>query len=91
MFDPKSRYAKVPLYEVVDRRGRKAIVAGAAPGMSQALLGYHVLRQGERLDLLAARYLSDPCAFWRICELNGSVLPDALAEAREIAIPGGRL
>jgi hypothetical protein len=46
----------------------------------QPLLGLHVLRQGERLDHLAARYLDDPAGFWRIAEINGAMLPDALLE-----------
>jgi hypothetical protein len=50
-------------------------------------LGIHVLRQGERLDHLAARYTADPAGFWRIAEQNDVMLPEALTEAREIEIP----
>jgi hypothetical protein len=50
-----------------------------------------VLREGERMDHLAARYLSDPAAFWRIAELNDVMLAEDLTEHREIAIPGGNL
>jgi len=35
---------------------------------------------------LAARYLDDPAGYWRICDANDAVLPDAIAEARELAI-----
>jgi hypothetical protein len=45
----------------------------------------------DRLDLLAARYLGDPGAAWRICDANAALDPDALvgpdAEGRIIAIP----
>lgn len=40
----------------------------------------HVVKQGDRLDLLAAKYLGDPLLFWLICDANGAVRPDALVE-----------
>jgi hypothetical protein len=88
MFDDKSRYAKLPTYRVTDRRGREIEVVPPAPAPAQPLLGIHVLRQGERLDHLAAKYLGDPAGYWRIAERNGVMLPEALTEAREIEIPG---
>jgi hypothetical protein len=36
---------------------------------------------------LASFYLQDPNGFWRICELNDAMLPDALAEADIVKIP----
>ena len=41
----------------------------------------------ERLDHLAAIYLHEPTGFWRICEANEVMLPEALSEQVEIAIP----
>ncbi|HVL26279.1 MAG TPA: hypothetical protein VM450_19465 [Thermomicrobiales bacterium] len=87
MFDPKSRYAKQTPYQVTDRRGRTVNVVPVPEPPGDAVLGYHVLRQGQRLDHLAANYLDDPAGFWRICHLNDAMLPEALSEAREIAIP----
>jgi hypothetical protein len=86
-FDPKSRYAKAEKLDVTDARGRtvKAIVPPPAP--KQTLLGIHALRQGERVDLLAAKYLDDPAGYWRIAEQNDVMLPEALTEKREIEIP----
>jgi hypothetical protein len=46
-----------------------------------------VLRQGQRMDHLADKYLSDPVGAWRIWERNGVMLAEALTEAREIEIP----
>ena len=40
----------------------------------------HMVKQGDRLDLLAAKYLGDPLLFWLICDANGAVQPDALVE-----------
>ncbi len=87
MFDEKSRYVKAQTYTVTDHRGRQVSVVCVPPPPTQVMLGIHVLRQGQRLDHLAAHYLDNPAGFWRICELNDAMLPDALAERPEIAIP----
>lgn len=87
MFDPKSRYAKVETYVVTDARGRQVTVVAPPPPPEQVQLGIHLLKQGERLDLLAAKYLNDPAGYWRIAEQNDVMLPEALSEAREIEIP----
>jgi hypothetical protein len=87
MFDEKSRYYKTTQYHVTDGRGRSVpvLVIPAAP--LQAVQGYHLLKQGQRLDHLAAQYIKDPTGFWRICEANDVMLPEALSEQMEIAIP----
>jgi hypothetical protein len=89
VFDPKSRYVKpgVEPYPAVDRRGRvvQALPMPAAP--FEVPLGDYVRKQGQRLDHLAHSFLADPHAFWRIAEVNGAVLPDALAELDRIVIP----
>ena len=46
-----------------------------------ALAGYHRRVTGDRLDLLAARYLKDPTLFWQLCDSNNAPAPDALAAA----------
>jgi hypothetical protein len=87
MFESKSRYVKLTPYLVRDARGRQVAVVPVPPAPRQGLLGLHVLRQGERLDHLAAHYLDDPAGFWRIAERNDAMLPEALSEAPEIEIP----
>ena len=87
MFDEKSRYRPLTPYLVTDRRGRTVPVVPVPPAPEQAELGVHLRREGQRLDHLAHEYLQDAAGFWRIAELNDAMLPDALAEAREIAIP----
>lgn len=87
MFDPKSRYVKAETYEVTDKRGRTVKVVAPPPPPDQLLLGLHLLKEGERLDLLAAKYVNDPAGYWRIAEQNDVMLPEALKEAREIEIP----
>ena len=87
MFDPKSRYVPAETYVVTDARGRSVRVVAPPPPPEQVQLGIHLLKQGERPDLLAAKYLNDPAGYWRIAEQNNVMLPEALAEAREIEIP----
>jgi len=88
VFSTTSRYRNLKPYTVEDHRGRQVAVVPAAPDPGEALLGIHVLQQGQRMDYLAALYLSDPAAFWRICERNEVMLPEALTEEQEIEIPG---
>lgn len=87
MFSEKSRYRNVAQYEVVDQRGRTVKVVAAASPPKQSIKGFHLLTQGQRTDHLASLYLNDQAGFWRIAEANGSMLPEALTEQAEIAIP----
>jgi hypothetical protein len=89
VFDPDSRYVSAPTYTVTDHRGRTVEVVAVPDHPSAALLGVHLRHQGERLDHLAYRYLSDAATWWRIAELNEAMLADALAEVLEIRIPRG--
>ncbi len=43
-----------------------------------ALLHEHFVVEGDRLDVLTARYVGDPEQFWRVCDANGALLPDDL-------------
>ncbi|ABF39860.1 conserved hypothetical protein [Candidatus Koribacter versatilis Ellin345] len=40
----------------------------------------HTVHQGDRLDLIAAKYLGDPLMFWLIADANGAIDPDTLTE-----------
>jgi hypothetical protein len=44
------------------------------------LLQEHGVVEGDRLDNLTARYLGDPEQFWRVCDANRAMRPDALTE-----------
>lgn len=87
MFEDKSRYKNLDTVERTDRRGRTVAAVTVPPAPDEAIRGYHLRIQGQRVDHMAHRYLSDPAGFWRICEANDAMLPDALAEASDIAIP----
>jgi len=52
----------------------------------------HTVKQGERLDNLAAQFLGDPELFWRLCDANGAMRPEELETAGitlRIALPEG--
>ena len=87
MFDAKSRYAKQETYLVTDRRGRTVSVVTPPDAPDETLRGYHLRRQGQRLDHLAYKYLKNAAGFWRICEINDVIQAEMLSQADEIAIP----
>lgn len=45
----------------------------------------HTVKEGERLDQIAAQYVGDPERFWCVCDANNAMDPNDLAE------PGRRL
>ena len=51
----------------------------------------HRVAPDDRLDLIATRYLGDPAAFWRICDVNLALDPGELvnstAEGSLLVIP----
>lgn len=62
------------------------------PSSVFAALREHVVTEGERLDLIAAREIGDPEAFWRICDANDAMRPDDLLEIgrrMRITLPEG--
>ncbi|MFI0848336.1 hypothetical protein [Mesorhizobium sp. IMUNJ 23232] len=88
LFDKKSRYVKhAKVVHAVDRNGRAVTALTPAAPPPEQELGVHLKKENERLDHLANFYLRDPSAFWRICELNDAIVPDALAERLHIRIP----
>jgi len=87
MFDDNSRYKNAEQYERQDHRGRKVKVVATPAPYSRTIVGYHLLKQGQRADQLAARYLNDAAGFWKISAVNDAMLPEALSEQPEIAIP----
>ena len=87
MFNDKSRYKNVTVYEVKDRRNRTVKVVATPPAPSQNIMGNHMLKQGQHIDHLAARYLNDSAGSWRIAEANDVMLTESLSERSEIAIP----
>lgn len=98
MFDSTSRYfnletatINVPDSEDGTRAIRYVQRRIIASTDSQTTLVEHTVAQGERLDQVTARYLSDPTLFWRICDANNVLQPEELEETGriiKITMPG---
>jgi hypothetical protein len=67
-----------PTGESIAYLARRIVPQPGAPNF--AAVAQHTVRQGDRLDLIAAKYLADPLIFWLICDANGAIEPDNLLE-----------
>jgi hypothetical protein len=89
MFPPASRYAKADTFEARLPNGT-VVTALVLPGPRSPLpIGYHPRAVGDRLDLIAAKYLNDPTGFWRLCDANDSLVAGALERRALIGVPAG--
>lgn len=88
MFFPGSRYYNLTQYQVTKSDGTTVTVTQLPLPAKRPLLGSHPRQKGQRLDLIASHFLNDATAFWRLCDANDSVVPDALAVHNLISIPG---
>jgi hypothetical protein len=81
-FAPASRYHGLEIARIeVDGEEYVYVRRRFVPPPEQlAVLGEHAVSQGERLDHVAARYLGDPEAFWRLCDANRALRPEELTE-----------
>ncbi len=89
MFGANSRYYLTKTARLVREDGTEVVYLRRrfVPAPERfAVLGEHVVSEGERLDLIAHQYLGDPEQFWRIADANGAVRPEELTEE-----PGRRL
>jgi len=95
MIGPTSRYAGTALATLTVSDGdggvrevrylrRRFVPAPSA----HAILVEHRREPGERLDLLAARYLGDPTQFWRLCDASGVLRPAELEVVGRIIVVG---
>ncbi len=70
--------------EVIPYLARRIVPQPGAP--NYARINQYTVQQGDRLDLIAAKYLGDPLMAWLICDANGAMDPQDLVET-----PGGVL
>jgi hypothetical protein len=70
-----------PTGETITYLARRIVPQPGSPNF--ATIATHTVRQGDRLDLIAANYLGDPLIFWLICDANGAIDPHDL-----VAVPG---
>lgn len=81
MFEPNSRYYKVETAITILPDGREVAYKRRrflpmSPNPTASIT--HEVTEGERLDLITARYLKDPERFWQICDVNQAMHPDEL-------------
>jgi hypothetical protein len=82
-FPPTSRYHGVATARLAAPDGRVLVYLRRrfVPPVERFVdLATHAVERGDRLDVLAARYLGDPEQFWRLCDANGVLRPDELVE-----------
>jgi hypothetical protein len=100
VLEPTSRYAGVEVARttVPDGLGGEREVRylrrrfPPQPASLQTLTE-HLVTRGDRLDLIAARYLGDPTQFWRVCDANLVTHPgelvadDRIGERLRVPLP----
>jgi hypothetical protein len=91
--DPTSRFADLPLFDVVAPDGSRRHVVGLRlprprPGTP---IGRHVLREGEGVDLLAREFYGDEGLWWRLLDANPPLHPFDLraGDVLDVPAPGG--
>jgi hypothetical protein len=87
VFSSSSRYASARTSTVRTARGDevRAIQLPVRPRPAVDIV--HTRADEQRLDHIAAHYLRDPTAFWRLCDAANVLAPDALAARREVPVP----
>ena len=94
MIDPNSRYANVETatFEKPDGSQIRYFRRRFCPqGETLPLLVEAPIVEGDRLDLLTARSISDPLQFWRIADANNGLYPfdlmDGIGHSIRVPIP----
>ena len=94
-FAPTSRYygIETATCELADGRVVAYVKRRFIPPAAEfAVLLEHTVRDGERLDQIAAQYLGDSEQFWRLCDANEALQPQELAQpgtTLNITLPHG--
>ena len=89
------QYYTAPSGQVIAYLARRIVPQPGAPNF--ATINQYTVHQGDRLDLIAAKYLGDPMMAWLICDANGAIRPhDLVATAGRVlaittpqGVPGG--
>jgi hypothetical protein len=91
MFEPTSRYATVKTAVLHDAEGRATAYVRRRflpQGSTLPLIAEVLVVPGDRLDLITARTLGDPEAFWRVCDANDALDPGELEQpGRRLRVP----
>jgi nucleoid-associated protein YgaU len=86
-----------PNGQVIPYLARRIVPQPGAP--NYATINTYTVRQGDRLDLIAAKYLGDPLMAWLICDANGAMKPYDLVKTPGMVlaittpqgVPGGSI
>jgi hypothetical protein len=73
-YPPTSRYHGLGLQQITlpDGRQRTYLQRRFIPQADDLQqIGVHAVRQGERIDIIAADSFGDPTQAWRLCDANG--------------------
>jgi hypothetical protein len=89
MFFKGSRYENVATATIADEHGRTVRYKLMRVLGDEAPDGEHVVRQGVRIDQIAALRLGDPEKFWRLCDANRAAWPPELVAevGRRLLVP----
>lgn len=83
-FPPTSRYYGVKTATLLQADGTMVAYLRRrfVPGSDRfTVVQEHQVASGERIDHLGSTYLGDPEQYWRLCDANDAVRPDALTES----------
>jgi hypothetical protein len=83
LFPPTSRYfsTETATWESADGKPYRYLRRRLLPALDRfTLIQEHLVTEGDRLDNITARYLSDPEQFWRFCDANPVMRPEELEE-----------
>jgi hypothetical protein len=72
-FAPNSRYYGIATASLKTPGGVTVVYLERRfipPANSYAVVARHIVKQGERADLIAAQRLGDPLMYWQLCDAN---------------------
>jgi hypothetical protein len=87
VFPSTSRYANAATYQARLPNGAVATALVLPGPRTPVLAGYHSRAVGDRLDLIAVKYLNAPTGFWQLCDVNNSLVAGALEQRALIGVP----
>lgn len=92
-FSSDSRYARsIPMRvtrrpQRPDEDGETREIIPPREVVPPPAVGLYRRSPGERLDHIAAAIYGDPSRYWRLCDANDALIPDAIAEREILHIP----
>lgn len=87
MFFKGSRYEKAPIVVVTREDGAHIVAVRPLRRPAPPVALMHTRHEGERLDHIAARFLADPTAFWRLCDAANAMSAEALGAHQTVPVP----